>query len=382
MRQSQPKVLVVHNRYRLHGGEERAVELQLSALERAGVVHGALLRDSAGVARARAGLAMLRGGERPEAIARAVRELGATVVHAHNMQPLIGPRALSAARAAGAAVVLHLHNFRLFCSIAVAYRDGAPCFRCRRRITLPGLALNCRGSLPESAVYTAALALHQPRVMGAVDLFLAPSRYAAGQLVRLGVPAQRIEALAHYLPATEVAGRSAADGGEFALVNSRLAPEKGVDTAIEAAALSRVPLKVAGEGPLEPGLRLLIDRIRAPVELLGPVSGAELRDLRRRAAMAVVPTSGNETFGYAALGAMGAGVPVVATTAGALPEIVGAERCVPRSDAPALATAMSRLWQDPERRRSEGDELIEWARHRFGEERYVSDLLALYRRLG
>ena len=382
MSQSQPKVLVVHNRYRLHGGEERAVELQLSALERAGVVHRALLRDSAEVARARAGVAMLRGGERPEAIAGAVRELGATVVHAHNMHPLIGPRALSAARAAGAAVVLHLHNFRLFCSIAVAYRDGAPCFRCRRRITLPGLALNCRGSLPESAVYTAALALHQPRVLGAVDLFVAPSRYAAGQLVRLGVPAQRIEALAHYLPAADVAVRSAADRGEFALVSSRLAPEKGVDTAIEAAALSGVPLKVAGEGPLEPGLRLLIDRTRAPVELLGRVSGAELRNLRRRAAMALVPTSGNETFGYAALGAMGAGVPVVATTAGALPEIVGRERCVPRSDAPALATATRRLWQDPERRRSEGDELIERARRRFGEERYVSDLLALYRRLG
>ena len=31
---SDPRVLVVHNRYRLHGGEERAVDLQLEALER------------------------------------------------------------------------------------------------------------------------------------------------------------------------------------------------------------------------------------------------------------------------------------------------------------------------------------------------------------
>jgi formate dehydrogenase major subunit len=40
----------------------------------------------------------------------------------------------------------------------LAARDGGPCFRCRGRNTLPGLVLNCRGSLPEAVVYAAALA--------------------------------------------------------------------------------------------------------------------------------------------------------------------------------------------------------------------------------
>src|SRR5918999_1347390 len=97
-----PRVLVVHNRYRIEGGEERSVELQLRALGRAGIEHRLLERRSAEVGRSRAALALLRGGVGEAELRGAVAELGATVVHAHNTQPLIGARGLAVARAAGA----------------------------------------------------------------------------------------------------------------------------------------------------------------------------------------------------------------------------------------------------------------------------------------
>lgn len=376
------KVLVLHNRYRVTGGEERAVGLHTAALHAAGVDHRLLERDSAAAGSVRAAAAMLRGGDDPDEVARAVRDLGAGVVHLHNMQPLFGPRALEAAREAGARVVLHLHNFRLFCAIGVAFRFGEPCFRCRDGNTLPGLVLNCRGSVPEAAIYAAGLARQLPRVLEAVDRFVTPSGYAAGQLALLGVPGDRIDVLPHYLPAGERAGSSQADTGEYALAVGRLAAEKGLETAVEAATLAGVPLKVAGDGPLRPSLRRLISSRRAPVELLGPVDRRELRRLRRGAAMALAPTRGSESFGLAALEAMGAGVPVVAARAGALPELVGEQRCVPRDDAAALAVAMEALWDEPDRRRADGDALIERARERFSQERFTERLLALYARLG
>src|SRR5918999_3972945 len=159
-----PRVLVLHNRYRIEGGEERSVALQLEALRAAGVEHRALERSSSEAGRARAAMALLGGGEQPEEVAAAVRQLGADVVHAHNTLPLIGPRGLAAAREAGARVVAHLHNVRLFCAIGVASRDGGPCFCCRGRLTLPGLALNCRGPLPEAAVFAPAPGGHPPPV--------------------------------------------------------------------------------------------------------------------------------------------------------------------------------------------------------------------------
>ena len=206
------RVLVVHNRYRIQGGEERSVELQLEALRHAGVTHALLERRSADLSRAQAALALLRGGRDEGDVEAATRELNADVVHVHNMLPLPGPRGLSG-RSAGPAVLLHLHNLRLFCAIGVAARDGGPCFRCHHRNTLPGLVLNCRGSLPEAAVYAAALARHQPAVFEAVDRFVVPSGYAAGQSALMGVPADRIDVLPHYLPAEAFAEHSRADRG-------------------------------------------------------------------------------------------------------------------------------------------------------------------------
>lgn len=374
---SDPRVLVVHNRYRLHGGEERAVDLQLAALDRAGIGHAALFRDSAEAGAPRAARAMLAGGERPGEVAAAVRDLGATVVHVHNMNPLFGPRSLAAAREAGARVVLHLHNFRLFCSIAVAFRDGETCFRCRGRFTLPGAVLNCRASVPESLVYTGALARHQPAVFDAVHAFATPSAFAAGQLERLGLP-RRARVVPNYLPSSEFASSTAAGEGRYALAAGRLSVEKGFAYAIRAASLAGVPLRVAGDGPLLGELRSLVAETGAPVELLGRVPPEGVRELLRGAAMAVVPSVGPDVMPFAALEAMAAGVPVVAARSGSLPEVVGEERCVQRRDPEALAAAMEALWSDPSRRAADGEAVLAHARERFGEERYLSDLLAAY----
>jgi len=373
------RVLVVHNRYRVEGGEERSVELQLRAMRRAGVAHRLLERHSSEAGRGRAALSLLRGGDRPGDLERAARELGATVVHVHNMQPLVGPRGLAAARSAGARVVLHLHNLRLFCAIGVAARDGGPCFRCHGRNTLPGLVLNCRGSLPEAAAYAAALSAHQPQVFRTVDCFIAPSGWAAGQLARLGVPAERIEVLPHYLPAEAVAERSTADRAVYALVASRLSPEKGLGAAIEAAAGSGVPLTVAGEGPERERLERRARELRAPVSFLGRVERKEIARLLRGAGALLLPSRYHEFSPYAVLEAMAAGVPVLGAAVGGVPELIGPERVLPRGDTPALTQRLRDLWGDPERRREEGDALIARVHRHHSEERFVERLLALYR---
>src|SRR5439155_10211312 len=169
-------ILFLHNRYRTTGGEERAVA-DLMALVRDELGEGAELleRDSAQLGRARAAVGLLRGGLQPQDVAAAVRRTGARIVHAHNLNPSFGWRALAAARDAGARVVLHLHNYRLVCAVGTCFTRGADCTRCHRRNTLPGVRLNCRGeSRAESAAYAAGLALWQRRLADAADAIVVP----------------------------------------------------------------------------------------------------------------------------------------------------------------------------------------------------------------
>jgi glycosyltransferase involved in cell wall biosynthesis len=215
-------------------------------------------------------------------------------------------------------------------------------------------------------------------VFEAVDRFVTPSRFAAGQLTRLGLPADRLSVVPNYLPAGEFAGSSAAGEGRYALAVGRLAVEKGFRYAIEAAAHAHVPLKVAGDGPLAEELSARASASGAPVELLGAVPPAEVRALLRGAAMAVVPSVGPDVMPFAALEAMAAGVPVVAARSGSLSEVAGEGRCVARRDPEALAGAMSALWDDSGHRADEGEAALARARERFGEERYMRDLLGVY----
>src|SRR5438445_5172545 len=169
-------VLFLHNRYRTTGGEERVVEdLMWLVRQHLGEPAELLARESAELGAGSAALGLLSGGLRPEEVTQAVRLGGARVVHAHNLHPTFGWRALAAARAAGARVVLHLHQYRLVCAIGVCFTRGEECTRCHGRNTLPGVRLNCRGSVPEAVTYGASLALWQRRLVEQADAVLVPS---------------------------------------------------------------------------------------------------------------------------------------------------------------------------------------------------------------
>jgi glycosyltransferase involved in cell wall biosynthesis len=348
-------VLFLHNRYRTTGGEERVVD-DLLWLVREQLREPAelLSRSSRELARGRAALGLLRGGLAPQEVARAVGASGARVVHAHNLQPALGWRALAAARSAGARVVLHLHQYRLVCAIGVGFTRGDDCTRCHGRNTLPGVRLNCRGSRPEAAAYAASLALWQRRLVEHADAFIVPSEFARERLRALGAPlpwdrvhviAPTLRALAEPLrPLDDAHAPDASSAESYALVVSRLAPEKGVDVAIDACRAAGLPLVIAGDGPQR--AQLEAQAAGAPVTFAGYVDDAALARLRAAASVALVPSRSAETFGLAAAEAMVAGVPVVASRAGALGELLEPDALVAPGDAGALARAIGRVADD------------------------------------
>jgi glycosyltransferase involved in cell wall biosynthesis len=109
-------------------------------------------------------------------------------------------------------------------------------------------------------------------------------------------------------------------------------------------------LAIAGEGPWRARLQRRIEEEELPVRLLGRRDDAF--ELLAGADVALLST-GWESRSQLAQEALAEGVPLVATSVGGLPELVGAVGVlVPYGDPDALATAVTKLLGDPERRQS------------------------------
>ncbi len=121
-----------------------------------------------------------------------------------------------------------------------------------------------------------------------------------------------------------------------------------------------------------------------PVKLTGPQPPSQLANYFRQADIFIFPSICQEAFGMPIAEAMVAGVPVVATQAGAFPELVEDGKTgilVKRSDADALAEGIIQLLGDEQQRKSMARAGCEKAVDLFSFEKIADDLLCQYENL-
>lgn len=119
----------------------------------------------------------------------------------------------------------------------------------------------------------------------------------------------------------------ASDKDDFAVLVSRICPDKGTHLAVEATRRAGIKLVLAGKidpGPdreyFEHAIQPHVDGRR--VTFLGEISESEKRRLMAKARCFVFPIQWPEPFGLVMAEAMAAGTPVVAIGEGSVPEVV------------------------------------------------------------
>jgi glycosyltransferase involved in cell wall biosynthesis len=210
-----------------------------------------------------------------------------------------------------------------------------------------------------------AEALHESerKALSFTHAVIVNSRTTADALAGYGVPAKRITVAQPGTDRVSIVPRHH-DGPIALLTVGSLVPRKGYDVLIEAlATLIDLPwhLTIVGEAR-DPAtaeqVHTSIERhkLGPRTSLLGAVKASRLAELYPISDVFVL-SSRYEGFGMAYAEAIAHGLPVIGTTAGAIPETVPetAGVLVPPGDVPALAAALRRLIESPRARAQLGE---------------------------
>jgi glycosyltransferase involved in cell wall biosynthesis len=278
---------------------------------------------------------------------RALRAASPGVVHAHGLRAgALTVLALAGIRRRRPAIVVTVHN-------APPHGGGAAVrvYRVLERMVARGADLVlCVSPDLERRMRAAGARRVGQAVVPAPDMPAGPRPNGrAGEQLALGTSAGGHTVPA--APATQVSPGALAAGAPLVLAAGRLAPQKGFDVLLEAAArwrdLEPAPLLViAGDGPLAGELRARAAALGVRAEF--PGRRDDIPALLASAAVFVLPSLW-EGQPLVLQEALRAGVPVVATHAGGIQDLTGddAALLVPPGDAARLADAVRSVLRDP-----------------------------------
>ncbi|HVW87428.1 MAG TPA: glycosyltransferase family 4 protein [Bryobacteraceae bacterium] len=354
------KVLVMHNEYRMAGGEDAVVAAEVRLLREAGVevLEHFVTNDGAGGFRETVNLVRSSAWSWPayRDVRRICVEFRPDIAHVHNFWMALSPSAHQACHDEGIATVQTLHNFRLICANALLLRNGRICEQCVGKTPWRGIAHRCyRNSALASAAVVRMLAASRRRRIWTekTDAFVALSESSRRRFAAAGIPAGKIFIKPNFVPAR--IARPLRSGSLRNLIYAgRLSPEKGVRLLLQAWARvdrRRAKLIVAGTGPLARELRDFAAALSLgdSVDFPGHISPERIEELLADSRGAILPSLCLENFPRMLVEAFASGRGVIAADIGALGELV--EHCKTgllfrAGDAESLAFAMETILRD------------------------------------
>ena len=317
------RILSVHSRYQIRGGEDECREAEERLLREMGN-SVEVYEHIAALGKMQLAFRTIWSVEAHKTLSHRLMEQTHDVVHVQNFFPLISPSVYYAAKAQGVPVVQTLHNYRLLCPNALFFRDGHVCENCLGKpVPWNGILHACyRESRTASGAVAAMLTVHRTMRTWTemVDVYIALTEFARQKFIQGGIPAEKIVVKPNFVHPDLGCGEGR---GGYALFVGRLSPEKGLDTLLAAWERlgGQVPLKIVGEGPLASQVAEAVKKLDY-VEWLGRRPMEEVYELMGRAMFLIFPSNWYETFGRVAVEAFAKGTPVIAANIGAIAELI------------------------------------------------------------
>ena len=318
------RILILHNAYKLRGGEDAVVEQEFELLRNGGHdVHLEIVSNDqiAGFgSKLKTFLSTPYNARRKDWLAKCVARVKPEVVHIHNFFPLLTPAVHEAGAEAGVAVVQTLHNYRTICAGATLLRDGVVCEKCLGGNRNWGVIHRCyRGSLSGSlaVVRMQERAFNRNVWSEQVHRFIALTEFGRSKFISAGIPSDRLAVKPNFVPDQGAPGEQQRHGALFV---GRLSEEKGVSILIDAwRQLPDFELTILGDGPEQDALKAAAP---SNVRFLGRQTPPAVRQSMMQAQLLVMPSLWYEGFPVTLVESFASGLPVLGSRLGAMKELI------------------------------------------------------------
>jgi len=316
-----------------------------------------------------------------------VEETRPDIAHLHLFYGDLSASILKVLKKKHIPIVHTVHDYRLLCP-ANTFLDSSSliCEKCRNKAYINCAIKRC---LDGNLFFSSILALEgysrkyiiDP--LEYIDRFIFVSHFAKLKHIEFDKRYEtKAEQLYNFTDLDE--GEVKVKKGDYFLFFGRLVKEKGLETLLAASGNLRVNLKIAGSGPLEKEVIEYANNHNY-VSFLGHQSGDNLKQLVRNASFVIVPSEWYENNPMTIIEAYAAGVPVIASRIGGIPEIVLHERTGYLFDArniSGLADVISRANSiSSEEYSAMSRNCREYAIHEFSSEKHYNDLIGIYQKL-
>ncbi|MBI3558534.1 MAG: glycosyltransferase family 4 protein [Deltaproteobacteria bacterium] len=305
------KVLIVHVPYEHRGGEEVHVDALALGYQKIGVTPLLFPTDrNPPTALLGKSIDSLKQSDDSPEIAAFWNDQKPVYIHLHNAFPTLGPRFFRWAIRHRVPIAMTVHNHRFFCTNGLALRDKRICKDCfSSKVAWRSMIYNCNGDLKKTIYHS--LALTQMRTQDlharAITRFVAPSPYLQGELVRVGMPREKVLHILNPVVWTEAemacdAGAGNAGAEKYgAIYAGRLSQEKGIqELLVTVGLMPEVKFVIAGDGPERPAVEAAAAKL-ANLDFVGPVTHERVLELIDDSRVAVLPSICNETLSTFAL---------------------------------------------------------------------------------
>jgi glycosyltransferase involved in cell wall biosynthesis len=320
------KILIIHNRYNLYGGEDTVFDNEVQLLRENGNEVKVVIFENkdANNFTERIGLAInsifsFRSFFR---VKKKLNQFQPDVVHVHNIFYTASPSVVWAAKFKKIPVVMTLHNFRLICPGALLFRNGVICEKCRNKlIPYIGVIKKCfKKSFSASLVLTLTLGIH--KIIGTwrycIDTFITLTPFAAEIFEKssLRMKKKQIQIKPNW---TFPISLNCSERTDTFLYVGRLSVEKGIPFLLETFRKNGLSLQIIGDGPL----REEIQKVRASnIDWIGSRNRDQVLKIMSESKAIVFCSCWYEMFPMVVIEALATGTPVIAPNLGGIPHIV------------------------------------------------------------